>query len=79
MNLFASHTPPSHVRVNTGSTGYVIKEIKQMTKNKMLLLGDFNATHQSWFCHTNNSRGIKLENYLLNNKMLVVNGDTGTC
>ena len=49
-----------------------------MTSNRIVLLGDLNATHQSWFCDSNNSRGIKLESFLSNNKMMVANENTAT-
>lgn len=45
---------------------------------KVVLAGDFNATHTSWGCHRNNPNGTTLHNYLLNSNVILFHPDTPT-
>jgi hypothetical protein len=56
-----------------------IKQAKELSNNKFIAVGDFNATHQSWYCNKNNKRGVNLEKVLFENKMIVANSNSGTC
>ena len=43
-----------------------------------ILTGDFNAHSTSWGCQTTNDRGLKVENFILNNNLCLLNNKTPT-
>jgi hypothetical protein len=48
-----------------------IEKIAKLRKNKMICVGDLNATNTSWFCPSTNKRGKELENMCFNNDIII--------
>jgi exonuclease III len=63
----------SYTHPKSKSNFNFISQLLKKSSGKMIVVGDFNATHHSWFCNSSNKRGIELENVLSENNIMVLN------
>jgi exonuclease III len=52
--------------------------IKKHNSNKIIWVGDLNATNIAWYCKSTNTRGKELEKVCFINNMMIVNSDCPT-
>ncbi len=55
-----------------------IENIMKLTSNKIICVGDLNATNIAWFCMSSNNRGKELEKLCSENNLIIANNDTPT-
>ena len=47
-------------------------------KNKLIFIGELNATNKKWHCKSNNKRGLELQATIFENNMLIENDNSPT-
>lgn len=72
IQIFSYYNPPSQ-KLSTE----LFKYINNTYKNS-LIIGDLNASHQSWHCKSNNSAGTELYNCITENNFHVLNNNRST-
>lgn len=71
--LVNAYTPPE-----SKSNYLFIEDIVKKYGDKVIIVGDLNATNKSWFCGSNNARGYALENIVNDNSLIVINNNQPT-
>ena len=55
-----------------------IEQVVRLTNNKIICVGDFNATNSIWHCQRTNPRGKALEKIIFENDLFILNNNSPT-
>ena len=55
-----------------------IQDQLDLSNSKSIIMGNFNAKHQSWFCNSQNNRGVILDKLISNNSINILNDSEPT-